>query len=201
MNKTTSVWAYRSETRSNAELIQRIAFSFGYKWSLSDTPSYLEARYFYFDPATKEITYGVDDGMVTERANRIAYTLKEAMELFKNPPEVEPSSLKVGSITLFKDGTLRDGNGNLMKGEDFEKLVAERENFLGKRKPAMYPMISFEYKGECSTYCTKRRLVVIKSEESFVEGYELSGAQRNYKRFLFNRMHTLPVFLGLRSLE
>lgn len=202
MNNNTTMWAYRCISPSDSEFIQRTAFTFGYSWGDSTKePKHVEEPYLFFNPDDKCITFGTQNIKADTYASEVVLSHYKALDLFKNPPtKGETGFTYVHTTKIFKDGTVVDANGTFMTAREFDFLVAERDKYLGRKK--MYPVISFEYRRECSTFATKRTILVVECTDTFVEGYELIGNNKGtYKRFLLTRMSMYPIFSGFKSVD
>ncbi len=89
MNKNTNKWAVNVDSENTSEAIQRLAFSYGYRWpeitSLNES-LYKDAPYLVFDPKYKLIQYCEDMEGVEKWAFVIYDELEDVIESFRNPP-------------------------------------------------------------------------------------------------------------------
>lgn len=83
------LWAYKVNTVEESEIVQRMAFSFGYIWVEPGTefqkPIHLTEPYLVFSDR-HTLTYSSTSKFLTELGIPVATTLTQAMEYFKNPP-------------------------------------------------------------------------------------------------------------------
>lgn len=199
MNENTLIWAYKPESPEDSEMIQRVAYTFGYTWKYSPVPSYCTAPFICFNPIDMRITYGVNEESMRNAVKEIVTSSQKALDFLKNPPK-EPEFLLVGDFKLYKDGSVEGSTNGKMTTEEFDKLNRKRDEYLDRGNMTKYPLISFSYRKDDSDAYIYRQLLVVKADVHFVEGYELVGVNKVYKRFLYTKMEKAPVFLGMEFL-
>ena len=98
MSETNIVWAYRVSSETESELLQRMAFSFGFKWlnhgMTPGVPIQLTAPYLVFSNVFT-LTYTFDERFIKGTRIPVVSTLSQALEFFKNPPIRKKEGRKV----------------------------------------------------------------------------------------------------------
>jgi hypothetical protein len=157
MNKTQkySPWAVAIESPNFSELIQRVAFSFGYQWpdvgyTKNSQIKNTSCAYLVFDPNENEITYlamPLDIQWLEDHSYPCVSTYTEVLKMFKNPPLIVVDVLKTNFCNINKTGDIFWKDGLFMSGVAFDDLVKTRNEFLG-RKPekSKLPYVSFSNK-------------------------------------------------------
>jgi hypothetical protein len=196
MNPNTNKWAVEVATPNVSEAIQRIAFSYGYRWPVGpaegEMVSHTNARFLMFTPDGNTIQWANYRQDVEAYVNQIVATFDKVVDLFKNPPQ---NKLKVGAdILVSKNGDVQAGVWTI-HAELFDKLVAERAVFMGKEpvKPKL-PVAMFVYTSK-STGRKSRNVLVTKLEGDSLEGLDRDDRNR-YKKFLISRVEGPVNFVG-----
>lgn len=207
-------------TDLNAEIVQRLAFGFGYKWEhrrhqpeqapipcpcgdcsydlLFDTKDKLIMGLWDFCPNGMW-----DFSSNDEDYSRIPFAeTKDAckiMELFKNPPV---RILKIGdAIEITMDGSVKIVNPITLTDADFNNIVIDRNNFLGRNMVSgkMVPVVCFDYSTP-KHGIKNRRIAVMEQTDAYLAGKDIDDENR-FKKFLFERMITNPIYIKQISLD
>lgn len=190
MNKTVNKWAVEVGTPENSEVIQRLAFSFGYHWAANSTEVILtNTNFLIFEPKSKEITYWNSRDGVVLWVCQIVVEFDKALSLFKNPPN---NIFEVGGFQITSTGDVIHAMETITS-DVFEKVVAEREKMLG-RKPEKAPKSKLpNVHFRCGTVSCQ--LLVQHVDKHGIEGIDL--ADRVYKTFKFTEITSPIYFDGL----
>lgn len=212
MNKATNHWAVYAGTTQICEAIQRIAFSFGYRWNwdfdknnVRSTPVHL-----IFNPDNKTITYTDLKNTVwlNNNVNIVVYSFDKVINFLKVPPVIEvPQVLKISNDTIEKNGDVifnRFGQAPLKVSSDiFDKIVKDRSEFLGIKKPTnnkkiALPLVIFTYIN-CGEE-TVRRVYVTSYTVNTISGYDHDDNNK-FKQFLSRKVIGSVIFLAFREVD
>jgi hypothetical protein len=131
MNQKTNKWAYKVKNEQDSEVVQRIAFSFGYSWSGEKVVHHQESKYLIFNPDEgKELLYTTSPDSIDTRVCEIVlsgdYALLQAR--LQNPPK---NILRFKSWIITKDGDLDNLDTELeIDGQQFRELMDAWRNFV-----------------------------------------------------------------------
>ena len=200
MNPNTSKWAAEVSTKNISEAVQRIAFSYGYRWPIGpvngEKVTQTQTRFLVFNPVDKSITYIHDRFTAEGYVSQIVSTFDQLVNLFTNPPA---NVLRVGSsIMVTKDGNVNVGA--LVLGADlFDKVVVERDIFLGRNKPVevvkkKLPLVQFTYTSKTSGR-TVREVLVVEMKDNFITGFDAKDKFR-FKKFLQTKVEGAISLIG-----
>lgn len=92
MNNNTNVWAVRLGRPNASEMVQRMAFSFGYEWAnptLKQTVSHKDAPVIYFRPTNKLMVPVSRPINIEADVCKICLTLEEVLVTLQDPPVVK----------------------------------------------------------------------------------------------------------------
>jgi hypothetical protein len=190
MINNTNAWAVTVDNPKFSEAIQRIAFSFGYKWSLlkeDNKPQYTNATALYFYPNSKSILYGTATDISRKDVCRVSNTLEEVIENFNNPP----SNSSIGKFQFYKDGSVlvgQMGRSVSIHKEEFDEAVVARNKFLGREdnsKKRSFPIIKFKYDSKTSKKKSVRQIILLGETEEYYNGLDMNDLKNpnSYKVF------------------
>lgn len=192
MNNKTSKWAFLPKSPVESETIQRIAFSFGYKWNISGNMiSHVCERILCFNPSNKDITYSSSKQNVDDQVCLYCSSIEEALGYFKTPPKIL-SSKETSRGIVYSDGSVFV-KGAALSSVEFDDLVEARKSVLGLTKKV--PYISFSYKSESKAKKTLRRLFLLSETDDLISGLDVDDAKQ-FKHFRKDRISGDVVFLG-----
>jgi hypothetical protein len=198
MNTKTLIWVFKPANKVESEMVQRVAFTFGYAWSFPGGRNvhFTNVKYLLFIPENKCITCSNDESVVKRDACRVVTDMNEAVQYFTDPVTVKLMKMKevveVENLTAYDDGSVSAGEVPLDAGE-FDGFVKKRNALLG-RKPSM-PVLSFDYKKEGPT--TKRyKIDLISDEIEWFAGLDLND-NKQYKKFLRSKVIGPIMYLGM----
>ena len=165
-----------------SKIVQTLAFSFGYRWysTKNEKVDHVNRPYLVFNPDDKDITWT----STPKDYEIIVYSSPEAFKLFENPPvEEEEETLKLfgGNVVLNKQGDI-EIFAEYIKSEDFEKIIEERNKFLGKTPTSnqKLPKVSFFYPKGLTDKC--RHVLVTNFNQEYLEGLDVNDNYQ-YKKF------------------
>lgn len=195
MNKRTNKFAVEVGSPNISEAVQRIAFSYGYNWigsgKVPNEVKYTDSKFLCFDSVHKSITWASNKFDLVSIMNQIVNTFEDAMVLFKNPPKV---SAMVGTSEIFVNGDVKIGGIVTVDSEMWEKLVKERNAYLGHKDVKKLPVVTFSYSSKSSGK-TIRKVALLEKTEDCVHGLDLNDKNR-FKRFLLKNVSGEMVFVG-----
>jgi hypothetical protein len=163
-----------------SETIQRIAFSFGFRWGgtlKGDEIQHLNYKYLIFDHSTqkKEITYITSyRNFITTGGCVTTNNISEAIKFFKNPPT---NSIKVGVCEVLDTGVVRLNGATDLSTDTLDKLVEAKNKQLGKTSTTRLPQVSFAYNGY-----NRRIINVVAMTDTHVKGYDVDDGNK-FKTF------------------
>jgi hypothetical protein len=190
MNNRTNRWAVQV-TPKLSEAVQRIAFSYGYKWHAGPAEvRYTEYPFLTFHPDTKTFGFVSENDIVKDHVSRVVTTFEDVIDLFNNPPE---SPLVMEGTVILRNGDVKP-HALVLAAEHFDKVVKARDELLARNRKKL-PIVKFVYTSQTSTK-KERKVAVTKFEpRMFIEGYDLDDRNR-YKRFLMDRINGFVAFDG-----
>jgi hypothetical protein len=199
MNKNTIHWAYHSVNYTQAEIFQRLAFSFGYKWRGKDDPQEVLNRsssYFVIDPVYKEITYSMDLQFTESCVFKITDDLYDALELFNTPPE---NSRKVGDFaTVYRNGDVTFFRK--LTSAEFDQVADARAKFSCKEtktESQLFPRCSFTYTGHFSGQRI-RNILVLEDTDRQIRGLDCDDSY-TFKSFSKEKIKGTISFLRFEN--
>ncbi len=126
-------FCYRVKNATESEMVQRIAFSFGFEWAWRGKEvAYTEVKWLcfeFFGSTAKHIYYSSGDSG-TNGFKKIQ-TLDVLFETLKTPPVKE--SIEVGFARVFRTGAVKIGPSTLSP-EEFDEIYKARKEFLAECK-------------------------------------------------------------------
>lgn len=190
MNNRTNRWAVQV-TPKLSEAVQRIAFSYGYKWHAGPSGvRYTQYPFLIVHPDTKAFGFCEKDPVENqELVSRVVTTFEDVIDLFNNPPE---SPLVVEGTVILRNGDVKP-HALELAAEHFDKVVKARDELLARNRKEL-PVVTFVYTSQSSTK-KDRRVAVTKFARMFIEGYDIDDKNR-YKRFLMDRINGFVAFDG-----
>jgi len=208
MNNKTNTWAAIVGSATLSEAVQRVAFSFGYKWPNGYRQGEIVATGYpvlFFNPEDKTISFGFDR-TVSDKACKVCTTFDQVMELFKNPPkvvkELEKFRLSNGSI-LYKDGSclFNDGIRTFsISSADMDEAIKVRSKLMGKEeKKSMAPVVRFRYDSPSSGQKLRSLMVLEDSVDSY-SGLDMED-NNLFKRFRKDRIVGAVMFVGFSEVK
>lgn len=139
MNNKNNMWAMVVKNREMNEAIQRIAYSFKYKWRGSVDSSinkecdirFLNASVLYFSIEEKLITYSMDSNETYLNNNvfKVCYTIDGAVATFNNPPKIIKSE-KIGNAEVFPDGSILFNDWIVLTSDDVDNIIRVRNKLI-----------------------------------------------------------------------
>lgn len=198
MNKNTNVWAALIGGPAESEAIQRIAFSFGYKWSNGlNCPYALKFPILLFDADTKTIRHSDDKVSLDKTVCEVCVSLVQAMKLFLSPPNNPKMKMKaVKTAKVFEDGSVLVGNSPVLydfSSEDFEEVVKQRNQLMGKKRKLL--LVGFVYDSPSSGRRDRRVTLIEDSVDSYA-GLDVDDSN-TFKRFRKDRILGHMRVIGL----
>ncbi len=118
------------KTPIESEMIQRIAFSFGFKWVQGQTPEYLTSPFLGFYPQDKSLVFcGSESGMYDyQKVN----SFDELMLRFNDLPEYKDMVDNGHTIRIHSNGDVGIiGTGVILK--NFDGIATIRKEFLTQK--------------------------------------------------------------------
>lgn len=199
MNKNTNQWAVMVGNINVSEAVQRIAFSFGYEWLGSGKAIYDTAgnQILYFNPDNKRITCGLDCRKLSNLdACKVCYTLEEAMETFKNPPQ-GVKMVEIGNVKIYNDGSLLVSDDYPLDSKVVDKIFETRIKLMGKEKSnsRRLPILQFVYDSPTSGRLV-REVLLLKDNIDTYEGLDVRDGKA-FKHFRKDRISGTVTFVGL----
>jgi hypothetical protein len=203
MNPKTNTWAALVGSLAISEAIQRVAFSFGYKWPGYNSGEVVHTVYpvLFFNPDLKTILFGFDTKTVDDKACKLCITFDQVIELFKTPPVVKKELwVKVcdGTTTVHKDGFVLFGSGPrsvAVTSTEMEEVIEARNKLMGKEeKKKVLPVIQFRYSSPSSGE-RLRKLMVTDDQVDFYSGLDMDD-NNQFKKFRKNRVVGTVMFVG-----
>lgn len=203
MNKNTNVWAAIVGGPSESEAIQRIAFTFGYKWDNGlDCPYAVKYPALLFDADTKTISYSDDRNGLDDKVCQVCVSLVQAMNLFLTPPNNPKKKEKtVKTMRIFEDGSALVGNSPVLydfSPADFEEAIKIRNKLMGKEEPKKnLPVIQFRYHSPTSG-SKVRTIALLNEDKVYLSGLDIEDGKK-FKQFRKDRLMVGGAiwFLGL----
>jgi hypothetical protein len=197
MNNKTNLWAAIVGTATFSEVVQRVAFTFGYEWeSVGKEVTRTEHPVLVFDPNNKFITYYHDQRTVGSFVCKVCVTLDQVMDTCKNPPKVKKEE-KIGDVEVFEDGSVLVGGKYSLSNNDVETVITARNRLMGKKQKLA--AIQFSYDSPTSGQ-KLRRLAVTEDGGDVYSGLDMDNGN-TFKRFRKDRIVGKVVFVGLASVE
>lgn len=195
MNNKTNTWAVIIKNPQHSEAVQRIAFSFGYKWGVyGEDLVYKDAKMLFFSPNSKIITYGLTEKIHNMEYSKVCNTIEQVVETFMNPPENQQRIVE--NVVIYKDGSV-DLVGEVLTSSKFDKLIKVRDEFLGRKsdRKSRLPKIGFVYGSPISGNRDRQVMVV----DDLGDTYACldMGDGNSFKQFRKDRIVGKITFLGL----
>ena len=141
MNTNTNNWAMGVDTPNMCEAVQRIAFSYGYRWEGAKSESKMgqkiyrdHIKFLLFYPSTKTMQFTCLRPEAEKIVSKVVTSLEEAVLLFNNPPE---DFLVVGNVKITSNGSVIVADAVGMSAELFDEVVEKRRNFLAGVKSSV----------------------------------------------------------------
>lgn len=97
MNNKTNVWAVKLGRQNASEMVQRLAFSFGYEWVnpiQKQNVSNLSATVIYFSPTNKKMMPMFRHINIENDVCKVCLSLEDVLETLRNPPVVKVEETK-----------------------------------------------------------------------------------------------------------
>lgn len=202
MNTKTNTWATLVGSLGISEAVQRVAFSFGYKWSGHKSGEVVNTNYpvLYFNPDLKTIDFGVDTKTVDENACKLCVMLDQVVELLKTPPDVKKRWVKLyNGTTVHKDGSVLFDSGTrsvAVSSTEMEEVIEARNELMDKvEKKKVLPVIQFRYSSPSSGERI-RKLMVTDDQGDFYSGLDMEDDSNLFKRFRKDRVVGTVMFVG-----
>lgn len=184
-----------------SEAVQRIAFTFGYKWlATGQTINTIDDfKVLYFNIIDKTITGGFNTRNVNDEAYEVCIQFEKLIDALKNSVNVHMT--KVGNIEVYRDGSVtvkgNEASRHSMNSEEFEKVVEARNKLLGKKQK--FPAITFRYNSP-TTGLMSRHVALVSEDDTFLSGYDLNDGNV-FKKFRKDRLAIggSIIFQGFRE--
>ncbi len=213
MNTNTNKWGVEVGGPEISEAIQRIAFSFGYRWamdrnSLRNEVRNVNGQVLVFNPDEKEITFCASRQSADRYVCKMIRIISEVVEMFKTPP-VEAKEWQVSSNghTVHKDGSVLFKNTTesvAVSSPAMDEVINLRNKFIGKleeKKEVKYvrmaSKVTFVYRSQNSLK-KARTVLVLKADENGMDGLDVHDHLK-YKRFLYKNVLGNIVFIGFQE--
>lgn len=198
MNKNTNKWAVIIGSPNIGEAVQRIAFSFGYRWNFNSSIVHITAygSALIFDPSSNQMLYNLNlDG---NTVCKVCTTMEEVLDTFKNPPKAV-KSVVFGNSEIYDDGSVLIA-GTSMTVKEFDNLIDTRNAFIKRavdNKIPLLPVVKFIYDSPTSGRHSREGMVV---KDGFDAWHVLDMKDGNaYKVFLKNRIAGPVEFIGFAN--
>lgn len=186
-------FAFKSPSALISEAAQIIAISNGYTWPQDPwkdhyKPQHCHEPYLVFFPKTKEINFSSDASDFKDLiGGPIVMSINKLIELLKKPPV---ATLKVGIDVINSDGSVLIGERiSAITSEEFDKVVTERNTFLGRKEKKRLPIVSFTYSN------VKRKVIVTEMAYGKILGLDTSDGNQ-FKTFIILKIKGPIEFLG-----
>lgn len=200
MNTKTNKWATLVGSPASSEALQRLAFSFGYKWPGYNSGEVANTSYpvLFFNPDLKTIGFAFDTKTAEDMACKLCVTLDQVIELFKTPPDVKKQWLDCNGNTVHKDGSVLFGSGPrsvAVTSTEMEEVIEARNKLMGKEeKKKVLPVIQFRYSSPSSGE-RLRKLMVTDDQGDYYSGLDMDDTNL-YKKFRKDRVVGTVMFGG-----
>lgn len=208
-NSKSTEWAALVGSPAISEAVQRIAFTFGYRWiTTHDKVNHTDAPVLIFNSANKVISYESKSVGLSEKVCKVCVCLDEVIQTFQNPPtEVSESreTLENGT-TVFSDGSVLFRKYKLSKetvaltSPDIDEMISVRNKLLGKEeKKSVSPVVRFRYASPSSGQNLRKLMVLEDSVDSY-SGLDMEDGN-SFKRFRKDRIVGGVMFVGLSEVK
>lgn len=211
MNTKTNTWAALVGSPAISEVLQRLAFSFGYKWPGYTSVEVVNTSYpvLFFNPDRKTIGFAFDTKSVDLMACKLCVTLDQVVELLKTPPDMKEEWVKLcDGTTVYKDGSVLFGSGPrsaAVCSTEMEEVIKARNKLMGKEEKEkekekekeekkVLPVIQFRYSSPSSGE-RLRKLMVTDDQGDYYSGLDMDDANL-YKKFRKDRVVGTVMFGG-----
>lgn len=182
-----------------SEAVQRIAFTFGYKWAanIGQKVYSVDSPVLYFNTQDKIIKHGMVARNAGHEAYKVCVTMDQLIDALKNPVNV----VQVGNVDVSSDGSVtvkgNEASRHSMNSEEFEQVVEARNKLLGKK--VKWPVISFRYHSPTSGL-KNRRIALVSEDDTYLSGLDLEDSNL-YKQFRKDRLMVggSILFVGLKE--
>lgn len=196
MNKNTSKFAIQTDSPGISEACQRIAFTFGYRWLVADLNEICntDAKYLAFNPETKEMLWTDHRNYLDTLVNTIANNFEDLVGLLNNPPK---TSRMVRSAEVFANGDVKVDGITTVKSDFFDIVIRERNDFLGRNKAKMLPVVAFNYTSK-SSGMKDRQIAITEWNDHALGGLDMLDDNK-FKNFLFSNVNGPITFKGFTT--
>lgn len=201
MNTKTNTWATLVGSLAISEAIQRVAFSFGYKWPGHTEGEVVNTRYpvLFFNPDLKTIGFAFDTKDVDLMACKLCVTLDQVVQLLKTPPVVKKELwVKLcNGTTVHKDGSVLFGSGTrsvAVCSTEMEEVIETRNKLMEKKEKKVLPVIQFRYDSPSSGN-RLRKLMVLEDQAYSYSGLDMDDGNQ-FKNFRKDRIVGTVMFGG-----
>lgn len=202
MDTKSNRWAFHPLNPTIAEVFQRLAFSFGYKWpsvvgTTGQEVRFTTATFLVVDPDRKELTYTNSptlENSVTG-VKKVIFDVASALEQFTNPPmEV----VRLGSqIEIFKDGSVQV-TGCKISSSVVEQMIEERKKLTGVKEPnRKLPLVQFLYTSQ-NQGRKIRNVLVVEYEYGYLRGYDKDDDYK-FKLYKIDKIKGSVTFNGFET--
>lgn len=171
---------------SMSEAVQRIAFTFGYKWaaSIGQKVYSADSPVLYFNTQEKVIKHGTIARNAGHEAYKVCVTMDQLIDALKNPVNV----VQVGNVEISSDGSVtvkgNEASRHSMNSEEFERVVEARNKMMGKK--VKLPVIQFRYHSPTSGGKV-RRIALLGEDDVYLSGLDLEDGN-TFKQFRKDRL-------------
>lgn len=152
MNTKTNLWSVKISSPERSEVVQRLAFTFGYCWPVGEkTVQYTDKNFLVFYPNEKVMRHS--NGIVIDHHNEVSHvvsTFDDVLKFLINPPDV-PKTKRIDNGGINFDLEINT-EGDVFCGYHriptklFDTVVEERNKLIGIENPKQkLHQVKFEY--------------------------------------------------------